>query len=193
MEITLRKKIAFRGWHIYGKVVWKTTTRGEHVFAEKEINSAALLCDPYAVAWKKRLPTRIVPEVVGHFPSEISCELWLSISHRGNINGTVDGPKYYASPIPNRGLEILINAEFKIASDELPFIERLIEIIKKNYHVPGNPRQMEIWTWKKLAWGDDETEDVLVIDGEGGDEDDDAIEYIHSDDAIASKMIVDEQ
>ena len=34
---------------------------------------------------------------------------------------------------------------------------------------------------------------MLVIDGEGGDEDDDAIDCIHSDDAVASKMAVDEQ
>ena len=57
--------------------------------------------------------------------------------------------------------------------------------------------QMEIWTWKKMAAGgggvNDETEDVLVIDGEGGDEDDDAIDYIHSDDGVASKIAVDEQ
>ena len=46
--------------------------------------------------------------------------------------------------------------------------------------------QMEIWTWKKI-------EDVLVIDGKGGDEDDGAIDYIYSDDAVASKMAVDEQ
>ena len=56
--------------------------------------------------------------------------------------------------------------------------------------------QMEIWTWKKLPGGggvNDETEDLLVIDGEGGDEDDDAIDYIHSDEAVVSKMAVDEQ
>ena len=56
---------------------------------------------------------------------------------------------------------------------------------------------MEIWTWKKLAGKgggvNDETEDVLVIDGEGGDEDDDAIDYIHSDEAVVSKVAVDEQ
>ena len=32
-----------------------------------------------------------------------------------------------------------MNAEFKIASDKLPFIEKLKEIIEKNYHIPGNP------------------------------------------------------
>ena len=34
---------------------------------------------------------------------------------------------------------------------------------------------------------------MLVIDGEGGDEDDDAIDYIHSDEAVVSKVAVDEQ
>ena len=34
---------------------------------------------------------------------------------------------------------------------------------------------------------------VLVIDGEGGDEDGDAIDYIHGNDAVVSKMAVDEQ
>ena len=55
---------------------------------------------------------------------------------------------------------------------------------------------MGIWTWEKMTWEwgvNDETDDVLVIDGKGGDEDDDAIDYIHSDDAVASKMAVDEQ
>ena len=71
----------------------------------------------------------------------------------GKVYGAVDGPKYYLSPIPNRGLENLINAEFKTASDQLPFIERLKEIIEKNYHVPGNPAADGIWTWKKLPGG----------------------------------------
>ena len=34
---------------------------------------------------------------------------------------------------------------------------------------------------------------MLVIDGEGGGEDDDVIDYIHSDDAVASKMAVNER
>ena len=34
---------------------------------------------------------------------------------------------------------------------------------------------------------------MLVIDGEGGEENDDAIDYIHSEDAVVSKMPVNEQ
>ena len=64
--------------------------------------------------------------------------LWFFINHGGKVNGEVDGPEYYVSLIPNRGLEILINTEFRIASDKVPLIERLKEIIDKNYNVPRN-------------------------------------------------------
>ena len=72
----------------------------------------------------------------------------------GKVYGTVDGPKYYVSPIPNRGLEILINAELKIASDQLPFIERLKEIIEKNCHVPGNPASDGNLDLEEIGWGE---------------------------------------
>ena len=76
----------------------------------------------------------------------------------------------------------------------MPFIERLKEAIEKNYYVPGDPASDGDLDLEEIGWGvNDETEDVLVIDGEGGDEDDDAIDYIHSDDPVASKMAVDEQ
>ena len=70
----------------------------------------------------------------------------------------------------------------------MPFIERLKEILEKKYHVPGNPVSDRDLDLEEIGLGvNDETEDVLVIDCEGGDEDDDAIGYIHSDDAVASK------
>ena len=78
----------------------------------------------------------------------------------------------------------------------MPFIEGLKEIIEKNYHVPGNPVSDGDLDLAQIGWGggvNDETEDVLVVDGEGGDEDDDAIDYIHSDEAVASTMAGDEQ
>ena len=129
--------------------------------------------------------------IKGNFPYTL-----FFISHGGKVYGTVEGPKYYVSPIPNRDFDILINAEFKIAPHQLPYIDSK-KLLRKITMSRGILLQMEIWTWKRLArgWGvNDETEDVLVIDCKGGDEDDDdAIDYIHSDDAVASKMAVDEQ
>ena len=125
--------------------------------------------------------------IEGNFP----CTL-VFYQPRRKVYGTVDGPKYYVSP---NGLEILINAEFKIGSDQLPFIKRFREIIEKHYRAPGNPASDGDLDLEEICGGggrvNDETEDVLpVIDGEGWDEDDDAIDYIHSDDAVVSKMLV---
>ena len=47
MEVTLKRLVASRGWHVYGKTAWKEPIRGESVFAEKEKDSAALLIDSF--------------------------------------------------------------------------------------------------------------------------------------------------
>ena len=54
----------------------------------------------------------------GNFPCTV-----VFYQHGGKVIGEVDGPEYYVLPIPNRGLEISINAEFEIASDKLPLME----------------------------------------------------------------------
>ena len=36
MEVTLKRRIASRGWHVYGKTVWQEPKREESVFAKKE-------------------------------------------------------------------------------------------------------------------------------------------------------------
>ena len=81
----------------------------------------------------------------------------------------MDRLEYYVSLIPNHGLKISINVEFKIASDKLPFIERLKETIEKNYNVPGNPASNGDLDLEEIGWVvNDETEDVVTINGESG-------------------------
>ena len=63
----------------------------------------------------------------------------------------MDGLEYYVSLIPNHGLEISINVEFKIASDKLPFM-RLKEIIEKDYNVPGNPASNGDLDLEEIGW-----------------------------------------
>ena len=71
----------------------------------------------------------------------------------GRVYGTADGPKYHVSSIPICRLEILLNAELKLASDKLPFIDKLKKLLRK-INVPLEILlQMETWTWKKLAGG----------------------------------------
>ena len=115
---------------------------------------------------------------------------------RGKAYETVDAPKYHVLPIPNCGLKILIKAEFQIASDKLTFIEKLKYIIEETYHVPGNPASDGDLDLEEIGWGggvNDETENMLVVHGEGRDEGDHAIDYIHNDAAVASKMAGNEQ
>ena len=138
MELTLRRRNASRGWHVYGKTMWKEPKRGEFVFAEKELNEEALLYDTFSVAWKRKLTTKVNADVVGHLPREISRAVWFFITHGGSLTGKVHSPKYYPSPIAQRGLEILIDCEFKMDASKLILVERLQEIIDTNYKDPAS-------------------------------------------------------
>ena len=71
-EVTLKKQIASRGWHVYGETVWKDPKKGEPVFAEKEKDEQALIIDSFAVAWKRKPKTKLTADVIGHVPREIS-------------------------------------------------------------------------------------------------------------------------
>ena len=36
MELSVKMKIAARGWHVYSKTVWQSSRKGETLTAEKE-------------------------------------------------------------------------------------------------------------------------------------------------------------
>ena len=50
MEMSFKRNIASRGWHIYGKTVWQNLSRSEKLEAKKKDNEAASKIDPYAIA-----------------------------------------------------------------------------------------------------------------------------------------------
>ena len=105
MEVILKRRIASRGLHVYGKTLWKEPKSGESVFAEKETNEEVLLTDKFSVAWKRKLKRKLRADVVGHAPREISRALWHFITHAGVLNGKVYNPAYLPSPIATRGLD----------------------------------------------------------------------------------------
>ena len=133
MESILSCKIASRGWHYYGKNTWKRPKKDEIVFAEKESSKTALEHDPYSIAWKKKNKSKITADVVGHVPKEISRVLFFFKSRGGKVVGRVLDEKCYPSPIPKGGLEILLMVQFKIADEKRKYMERLKEIVTKNY------------------------------------------------------------
>ena len=88
--------------------------------------------------------------------------------------------KYYPSPIPKEGLEILLMVQFKIADEKRKYMERLKEIITKNY-TSDFPEGIEIENQEEYIktireeeqakYGsdsdhviDNETDDIICID-----------------------------
>ena len=71
MEMSFKRNIASRGWHVYGKAVWKNPRWGEKLEAKKEDNEEASKVNPYAIAWTVKRKDKLVPLVVGHIPREI--------------------------------------------------------------------------------------------------------------------------
>ena len=49
----------------------------------------------------------------------------------GIIEGEVLDERYYPSPIPKGGLEILLKVMFKIADEKSKYLKRLIEFVKE--------------------------------------------------------------
>ena len=66
MEVSVEMKIAARGWHVYGKTVWRNPQKGEKLVAEKEKNRNTLDIDPYAVAWILKRKYKLTADIVGH-------------------------------------------------------------------------------------------------------------------------------
>ena len=114
MESVFKTKFASRGWYFYGKTQWKSPKKGQRLYAEKENDKITLMHDPYAVAWKMISQGKLIPETVGHVPKELSRATWFFLMRGGKISGSVFKEKYWPSPIPKGGLEIMLEVELKI-------------------------------------------------------------------------------
>ena len=85
MDCTLEVKIASRGYHVHGKSIWSNPEKGECLVGEQETDPAALLADPYAIAWKLQKKDKLVPVVVGHIPRKISRFVWYFMKYGGSL------------------------------------------------------------------------------------------------------------
>ena len=68
-------------------------------------------------------------------PREISRAVWLFINHGGSLTGDILDSKYYPLSIANciYGLELLVKSTFKIDVKKFALLQRLQEIVLKNY------------------------------------------------------------
>jgi len=133
METTFKCKLASRGWHVYGRTVWSNPKEGEIIYAEQEKNKTALMHDPYSVAWKSKSKGKLIAEVVGHVPREISRAVTFFLQRGGRLIAKVSDSKYRRSPIAKGGLEIPLLASFIITEEKKRYLDRMKCIVEVNY------------------------------------------------------------
>ena len=170
METSFQTLIACRGWHVYGKSLWPNPRQGEPLNVKKEESQEALIHDPHSIAVTRKTRARLVPDIVGHFPLEISRYVWFFIHRGGRVACIVHDPKYRRSPIPKGGLEIVLKVTFSIAEENKRYIERLRNLIAENYETPTEKRRpdetdcaMEKSNQDSFEVGDEAEDDELDI------------------------------
>jgi len=78
---------------------------------------------------------KLVPNVVGHVPQEISRFVYFFLHHGGSIAAVVEDEKYRPSPVAKGGLEIVLRVTFKIDDSKRSLLDRLKELLEKNYEL----------------------------------------------------------
>ena len=158
MEIFFKHLIASRGWHVHGKTVCSSPKKGQRLYGQKERDADALLVDQYAVAWMMKSKEKLVPDIVGHVPQEISRFVYFFLHHGGSIDAVVEDEKYRPSPIAKGGLEIVLRATFKIDDSKRSLLHRLKELIEKNYEFLD-----ESATDEEESLASDNEEDLSIV------------------------------
>ena len=105
----------------------------EPVLVKKETDQNALSIDRFSVTWKRKLKTKLTADIIGHIPKEISRAVLFFINHRSKVTGSVYSSKCFPPSVSTRGLEVLIDCDFKIEASKLNLLERLKDTTERNY------------------------------------------------------------
>ena len=81
------------------RLLWTNPRKGEAVFAEQDTTKGAIRADAHAVAWKRKLLSKLTPDIIEHVPRELSRAIWFFISHGGTIKRRLASTQYFRSPI----------------------------------------------------------------------------------------------
>ena len=156
--------VASRDWHVYGKTVWSSPKKVQKLFAQRDEDAEALLV--YAVAWMLKSRSKLVADVVGHVPQEISRFVYFFLQYEGSVDAKVAFEKYRPSPIVKGGLEIILEATFKIDVSKRVIFSRLKELIEKNYELDYEEisEQPSAEIENQGTNFEDETEEVDITD-----------------------------
>ena len=125
------------------KTVRTIPKKGQRLYGQKERDADTVLVDQYAFTWMMKSKEKLVPDVVGHVPQEISRFVYFFLHHGGSIDAVVEDEKYRPSPIAKGVHEIVLRATFKIDNSKRSLLHRLKELIEKSYELFTNQLQMK--------------------------------------------------
>ena len=154
-----------RGFHVYMKSTWPKPDLSDKlkVQLDKDNND-----DPFVVAVFKINNTKgksASREVVGHCPREISRHVHF-IKLGGKVVVSVHDVKFHKSLTALKGLEILLNASFRISGAiKFAVLERLKDHIESNYKTPVRIIGAEEDAANKSSGKTDEMETGAKVDG----------------------------
>ena len=115
---------------------------------------------------------KLVADVVGHVPQEISRFVYFFLHHGGSVDATVEDERYRPSPIAKGGLEIVLRATFKIEDSKLFLLLRLKELIQKNYELLDLSARSPTATDEERHASDNEGDLSIVLIDDDEDEED---------------------
>ena len=74
---------------------------------------------------------KLLPEVVGHIPREISRFVWYFLNYGGKVDAKFHSERHRRSPIPSGGLEVILVAKFAISHENRRYLALLSTLIQK--------------------------------------------------------------
>lgn len=122
-----------RGYHEY-RSIW-TPTLHEVLAVRHEPNNSY---DRYAIACMKKLPSRLVESVVGHFPKEISRFTYYILRYGARVTAKVVDTHHRRSPLIQGGLEIPVEVavEMDLTDKNRLCLEKYESLVNQKYQEP---------------------------------------------------------
>ena len=114
---------------------------------------------------------KLIQDIVGHVPREISRFIWFFFTH-GKMETNVMSVRRLPSPIPSGGLEIMLMAKLKIDEKDAKILKYLQQLIAENYEPKTVIENDETYTERNITYQSHENEkeeghdidDLIFID-----------------------------
>ena len=112
---------------------------------------------------------KLIPEVVGHIPREISRFLWYFLNYGGKVDAKVHSERHRRSPIPSGGLEIILVAKFAMSDEKRRYLAHLSTLIQWNYKVNEEVMDQKNGQENEDDIGLFDEEDIIILETDESD------------------------